>query len=107
METLSGGGICHLNIAEKINDPDAMKKLIEYAVSQGVTHLAVNYGFGICENGHTTISGTSDICPVCKGKIVDWVTRIVGYFVHTTSWNTVRRDWEFPRREFGEVEALS
>lgn len=107
METLSGGGICHLNIAEKINDPGVMKKLIEYAVSQGVTHLAVNYGFGICENGHTTISGTSEICPVCKGKIVDWVTRIVGYFVHTNSWNTIRRDWEFPRREFGEVKALS
>ena len=42
MEILSGGGILHLNIPEAITDPEIMKKLIEYCVLHGVTHIAVD-----------------------------------------------------------------
>jgi len=99
-DILSGGGILHLNISEQIKDPAVMKKLIEYSVQSGVSHLAVNYGIGKCENGHTSICGNSIKCPVCDSKIVKWMTRIVGYFVWTDSWNRTRREFEFPRRVF-------
>ena len=106
-DIMSGGSILHINLMEKIKDPDTMKKLIEYAVKNGVSHFAVNYAFGTCENGHITVCGNSTVCPICSGKITDWMTRIVGYYTHISSWSPTRRDWEFPRREFGEVKALS
>lgn len=102
MEILSGGGILHLNFDGKIAVPITMKNIIEYCVQNGVTHLAINYGFGTCENGHTTVCGNTKICPVCQGEIKEWMTRIVGYFTKTTSWNKTRREFEFPNRQFME-----
>jgi ribonucleoside-triphosphate reductase (formate) len=102
MDILSGGGIMHINIQEKINDPDIMKKLIEYSVKNGVSHMAINYGFGICKNEHTTICGNSKICSICGESIVNWMTRIIGYFTYTNSWNKVRREYEFGNRKFTE-----
>ncbi len=100
MELLSGGGILHLNIKEKITDKNIMRDLIVFAVKNGVGHLAINYSFGICENGHTTICGTSKTCPKCGGKIIDYATRTVGYFALVSNFGTVRREFEFPRRVF-------
>ena len=99
-DVLSGGGILHLNVSDRITDPSIMKKLILYSVKHGVSHLAVNYGFGICKNGHTTICGNSDTCSVCNSSMISHLTRIVGYFTKTDSWSTVRRKYEFPRRVF-------
>jgi len=100
MDILSGGGILHLNIKEPIPDQRTMRKLVKYAVSQGVSHLSVNYGFGICENGHTSVAGTDTMCPVCGEEIQDWLTRIIGYFTRVSSWNSKRRDYEYERRVF-------
>jgi ribonucleoside-triphosphate reductase len=99
-DILSGGGILHLNIQDRITDPSVMKHLIEYAVSKGVSHMAVNYGFGECEQGHVTVCGNSDTCSICNGKILSHMTRIVGYFTKTESWSKSRREYEFPRRVF-------
>ncbi len=99
-DILSGGGILHLNIADRINDVGTMKHLIEYAVSKGVSHLAINYSFGECEDGHITICGNSDKCSICGKKILYHTTRVVGYFTKTSSWNKVRREYEFPHRVF-------
>jgi ribonucleoside-triphosphate reductase len=100
MEILSGGGILHLNIAEQIKDPEVMKHLIKYSVSKGVSHAAINYGFGQCFNGHTTICGNSPICSICGSKIDTYVTRTVGYQARVSNWGKVRREYEFPRRVF-------
>jgi ribonucleoside-triphosphate reductase (formate) len=99
-DILSGGGILHLNLKDRITDPATMQHLIEYAVSKGVSHLSVNYSFGQCEDGHVTVCGTSETCPLCGKKILTHVTRIVGYFVPTDSWSRTRREYEFPRRVF-------
>jgi ribonucleoside-triphosphate reductase len=104
MDILSGGGIMHINIKEKIIDAAVMKKLIEYSVQHGVSHLAINYGFGVCKNNHTTICGNSTICPVCGEQITDWFTRIIGYFTKVSSWNKVRREYEFKNRTFNGIE---
>lgn len=100
MDLLSGGGILHLNVKEVIPDKEPMRKLIEYAVKNGVSHLAINYGYGICNNGHTSVVGSGKICPHCGSEINEWLTRIIGYFTRTTSWNAVRRDYEYERRVF-------
>jgi ribonucleoside-triphosphate reductase len=100
MEILSGGGILHLNIKERIVDVNVMRDLIVYAVKNGISHLAVNYSFGTCENGHTTVCGNSTKCLICDGKIAEYVTRTVGYFARVSNWGRVRREYEFPRRVF-------
>lgn len=100
MDILSGGGILHLNIKEQIKDPEVMKKLVNYAVQNGVSHFAVNYGFGTCENGHTSVVGTGKTCPICGGEVKEWLTRVIGYFTKVTSWHSVRREYEFPNRKF-------
>jgi ribonucleoside-triphosphate reductase len=99
-DMLSGGGILHLNVSDRIEDPAVMKHLIEYSVKHGVSHMAVNYSFGECEDGHVTVCGNSEICSICGKKIISHMTRIVGYFTLITSWNHVRREYEFPRRVF-------
>jgi ribonucleoside-triphosphate reductase len=99
-DILTGGGILHLNIAEKITDPDVMKHLIKYSVQNGVSHMAINYGFGKCEDNHVTICGNSKVCPICGKNIKTWATRIVGYMTLVDSWSKVRREYEFPKRVF-------
>lgn len=103
-DILSGGGILHINMQDKLEDPADMKHLIEYTIEHGVSHFAVNYGFGKCENGHTTVCGNSNTCAICGASITDHYTRIVGYFTHVDSWNPTRREFEFPRRVFGELQ---
>ncbi len=100
MRYLSGGGILHYNVQDKITDPGIMRKLIELAVKEGVEHFAINYGFGICENGHTSPVGTGKICPLCNGNITDWFTRVIGYFTKISSWNEVRKTVDYPNRKF-------
>lgn len=100
MDCLSGGGILHLNSKEKITSTAVMKKLIEYSVLHKVSHIAVNYGFGICSEGHTSVVGNSNVCPICGENISEWFTRIIGYFTKTSSWNKVRREYEYERRIF-------
>ena len=99
-DILSGGGILHLNVSDRIEDPTTMKHLIEYSVKHGVSHMAVNYSFGECEDGHVTVCGNSETCPICNKKIISHMTRVVGYFTTTTSWSKTRREYEFPRRVF-------
>ena len=109
MKKLSAGAIVHLNVEERIRNAAQMKKLVLYCIENDVEHLAINYGFAICEKSHTTVSGVTNVCPECGGNIVDTVTRIIGYFTPVSGWNKTRREYEFRRRKFmnvGEVESV-
>lgn len=100
MSMISGGSILHLNVSDQIHTKEQMKKLITVALVNGVEHFAVNYGFAICAEGHVSIAGNTTTCPVCGGDIVDYLTRIIGYFTKVSSWNAVRKVFEFPIRKF-------
>jgi len=98
---ITGGGIVHYTIGEKITTKQA-EKVINYAVESGCEHFALNSIYSICENEHTTF-GKNENCSLCGGKIVDYMTRVVGFFTRVSSWNEVRREWEFPRRKVNGV----
>ncbi len=68
---LTGGGISHLNVGEQLTSVNQMKKLIEYAISCGCEHFAVNYNYCLCTAKHVTIAGPSKICPLCAAPIPD------------------------------------
>ena len=69
-----------------------MKRLIEYAISCGCEHFAVNYNFCKCVNDHVTVAGPSKTCPMCAAPIVEQYTRIVGYYTQVSAWNKGRRE---------------
>ncbi|MCW2279248.1 anaerobic ribonucleoside-triphosphate reductase [Heliophilum fasciatum] len=104
MKHVSGGGILHLNVQERITDPAIMKKLILLSLGEGVEHFAINYGFGICAQGHTSIVGNGTTCPICGGPIVDHLTRVIGYFTKVSSWGDVRKNYEYPKRQFNSLQ---
>ena len=83
---LTGGGISHLNIGEKLTHASQMERLIKYAIECGCEHFAVNYNFCRCKNGHVTIAGQVLTCPVCGDQIIDYLTRIIGYFTPVSAW---------------------
>ena len=102
MKHVSGGGILHLNVQDRVTNPDTMKKLILMSLKEGVEHFAVNYGFGVCGNAHTSIVGNSKTCPICGEPIEDYLTRVIGYFSKVSAWGEVRKDYEYPRRKFNQ-----
>jgi len=93
---LTGGGIVHATVGEKTK-PAQSRKIIEFAAKAGCEHFALNDIYSKCENGHTSL-GDNDKCPECGGQVIDKLTRVVGFFTPVSSWNKVRREWEFPRR---------
>ncbi len=95
-QLLTGGGIVHATIGEKVTKPQA-RKIIEYAVKVGSEHFALNAIYSKCENNHMHF-GDHDTCPECGANIEDKLQRVVGFFTPVKSWNPIRRDWEFPRR---------
>lgn len=97
-QLFTGGGIVHFNLGEKVTEQQAMA-LIQYAAKVGCEHFALNPVYSECADGHNSF-GKHAACPVCGGEIVEYYTRVVGFFVPVSAFNTVRREWEFPRREF-------
>lgn len=96
---LTGGGITHLNIGERLTAPTQMKKLIEYAVACGCEHFAVNYNFCKCKNNHVSVAGQAATCSLCAAPIIESYTRIIGYFTPVSAWNRGRQE-EHAKRVF-------
>jgi ribonucleoside-triphosphate reductase len=94
----SGGAICHVNVGERIKDKQTLIDLMEYAAKCGVVYWAVNYVLKRCKNSHVFVD--EDICPFCGEEVDHATTRTVGFFTNVDHWNKVRREYEFPKRQF-------
>jgi ribonucleoside-triphosphate reductase len=103
---MTGGAICHLNIVDEIKDEKFMAKLIKESIEKGVIYFAVNYNLQSCENNHLTV-GKNENCSICGEKITDNFTRIVGFLVNTKNFHKIRRDREYPQRQFYTKEELT
>jgi ribonucleoside-triphosphate reductase (formate) len=104
----SGGAILHLNVDDdKPLSSVQFGKLIKAAKDSGTVYFAVNYAYSECYSGHISV-GMSDECPVCGKEIAKRYSRVVGFITPVSSWNSVRRDYEFKNRYFyrnGEITA--
>ena len=98
-EQFSGGAICHINVENRINDVEKMKNLIKSAIKQGVIYFAINYNLQQCEDGHMSV-GKKDKCVICNKNIVNSFTRVVGFLTNTKNWNKVRREKDYPYRQW-------
>lgn len=105
----SGGAILHLNIDdEKPISEELYYKLIDTARKQGCKYFAVNYAYCECKNPkcRTLHVGKTEKCSKCGGTSFDVYTRVVGFITNVGSWNGVRKKWEFPKREFYNLEEV-
>lgn len=93
---ITGGGIVHATIGEKVT-PQQAEKIIRFSIKSGCEHFALNAIYSECKEGHTSF-GKHEACPRCSSPIVEYYTRVVGFFVPISGWNKVRRTWEFPNR---------
>lgn len=96
----SGGAICHLNVAERLEKWEDVYDLILHCAKQGVVYWAINYCLNRCENGHMTVGRGHSRCPECGYKITDSFTRVVGFLTNTKHWNKTRRQHDWPKRQF-------
>lgn len=98
---LTGGGICHYSLGEKITGAQA-RNVIEEALKEGCEHFALNPVYSICENDHYTF-GEATVCPKCGKPITDSLTRTVGFFVKTSNMTTTKREEDFKKRNYKPI----
>lgn len=101
---LSGGAIAHINVGEPIEDTDTMIALMEYAAKCGVVYWAINYRLYCCPHKHSWVG--TEICPTCGEHWETEITRVVGFFTVVKNWNPVRREKDWPNRQFYSNEEL-
>ena len=92
---LTGGGIVHLTIGERVTQEQA-EYLIKYAVKSNCEHFALNLVHSECEDGHIC-EGKYEVCPTCGKPITDYALRIVGFLRKVSSWSKERQQ-EFKER---------
>lgn len=95
----SGGAICHLNVDQKIEDSLSIANLIKTAAKQGVVYFAINYNIQECQKGHMAV-GKKDSCAICNSPIVNNFTRVVGFLTNVKNWHKIRREQDYPNRQF-------
>lgn len=92
-----GGCIAHINIENRFANEEQAWDMLNYVASQGVIYFAFNGKLGTCKSGHASI-GTK-ICPVCGEPIVDYWSRVVGFYRPQSSMQRIRRK-EFDLRKW-------
>lgn len=94
---LTGGGIVHINIGEKLTKKQ-IESLIEYSIKSGCEHFSLNPTYSVCNHKHTSF-GKFDKCPICQEDIIDYVTRTVGFFTSVSNWKTEKIEYDFKERK--------
>jgi len=95
----SGGAICHINADSKIEDVNDIMNLIKMTAKMGVVYHAINYVLAECKDGHMSVTN-NDTCLICGKPIINKYTRVVGFLTNVKNWHKVRREQDFPNRQF-------
>jgi ribonucleoside-triphosphate reductase len=94
-----GGQILHIGLDGARLTEETSWKLLNDIANSGVIYFAFNPKLSLCDKSHTFYG---DTCPICGGKKVDEVTRIVGYLVPTSTYSSERKH-EYEERKWYEV----
>lgn len=98
-DLMTGGSSLHVNIAERIEDTNKLSDFVQHIIKQGVIYCSLNYNIQVCEQGHVSV-GKKETCDICGDKITDNYTRTVGFLTNTKKWHKVRREIDYPQRQF-------
>ena len=92
-----GGCIAHIDIQNRFPTDEVAWDMLNYVASKGVIYFAFTTKISICEDRHAFI-GTKD-CPNCGKPIYDTYSRVVGFYVPTSSYQKIRKN-EFDKRQW-------
>ena len=98
----NGGSIEHINIDAPFDSFEKAWEMLNWVAKQGVTYFAFNGKVSQCRNHH---SFYGDNCPVCKEKKYLEYTRVVGFYVPTSSYSSERKQ-EFSKREWANLNTF-
>jgi anaerobic ribonucleoside-triphosphate reductase len=101
-KVFSGGSICHINVEQRVS-AEKIEELIQLAAKLGVIYWAINYNLQECEDAHLTV-GKGDTCSICGKLIINEFTRVVGFLTNVRNWHQIRREQDYPQRQFYLVE---
>ena len=92
-----GGCIAHINIENRFANEEQAWEMLNYVASQGVIYFAFNGKLGTCKSGHASIG--EKVCPICGEPIVDYWSRVVGFYRPQSAMQKIRRK-EFDLRKW-------
>ena len=103
-EKCGGGCIAHINIEGRFPNKEVAWNMLNYVAKSGVIYFAFNTKISVCSDRHSFI-GTNN-CPRCGKPVSDTYTRVVGFYVPVSSFQSIRKR-EFDERKWYDVLSKS
>ena len=76
----TGGNITYVELESGVmNNPTAIRKIIDYAMNHNVGYLALNFPIDTCKDCGSSVSEFEEVCPVCGSHNVESLRRVTGY----------------------------
>lgn len=92
-----GGNILHIWLGEVWSNPEALWKLNQKIIKEGVIFWAYSKVFTFCNECGFTINDSISECPICKSNDLITYDRITGYYLPTKGFNNGKQQ-EFKDR---------
>jgi len=93
---LDGGSACHINLKEHLTK-EQYRQLLKIAVINGTNYFTFNCKNTVCNDCGYISKDTLKVCPKCKSKNLDYLTRIIGYLKRVSSFSESRQTEEQKR----------
>lgn len=76
----TGGCITYIELDNNaVHNPDALEKLIDYAMAINIPYLAINFPIDTCNDCGYSSQINTDECPVCGSANIERLKRVTGY----------------------------
>lgn len=93
---LDGGSALHANLAEHLSK-EQYAKFLRNAIITNCSYLTVNVPNTICNECGYISKHMLNECPKCKSKLLDFLTRIIGYLKRISAFSEPRQKEEAKR----------
>ncbi len=101
IEHLTGGSALHLNLEEHLGK-EQYKQLLRVASQEGCNYFTFNIPNTVCNDCRHIDKRNLKECPSCKGRNLDYLTRIIGYMKRVSNFSQSRQQ-EAERRYYATV----
>lgn len=76
----TGGNITYVELESGVmNNPLAIRRIIDYAMSHNVGYLALNFPIDTCKDCGSPVGEFEEVCPVCGSHRIESLRRVTGY----------------------------
>jgi anaerobic ribonucleoside-triphosphate reductase len=76
----TGGNITYVELESGVmNNPLAIRRIIDYAMNHNVGYLALNFPIDTCKDCGSSVGEFEEVCPVCGSHHIESLRRVTGY----------------------------